>query len=230
MALMGDIADGILDKIYVEPSLEEIHACILDTVFGSYSADIHIVDVHYVQHLIEALAGIIDAFESRILFRFLAIAFVEGKSLFYVRLEVVMDFGSSGALYAMRRPRTALLLEGTVVCRMMVAYEQGREGCCYHIISILGGRPFLFDILHGLPDGILRIGTSHGAVNEIIKHIHYNECNVFHLFFFFYFYGCTCCLELSLEVFHLFGSSIFLDYFRYFVNYVVGILEFDSEN
>ena len=111
-----------------EAGLEKIFACVADTVFGSYSANIHISGVEQFQNLSKRLPCIVYSFETGILLDISVAALVEYQLVHCIRLQGLVDISSAGAGYAMRRPDSSLFLERRMVCRMMVTDEEYGEG------------------------------------------------------------------------------------------------------
>ena len=51
MSFMINVCDAVFEQMYSEACLEKILACVADTIFGSYSADIDICRVQKFEYL-----------------------------------------------------------------------------------------------------------------------------------------------------------------------------------
>ena len=105
------VCDAVLEKMNLEPCLEQVFACVADAIFCSYSAYIHICRVEKFEDFAERLPSVVDTFKSRVLFDSLVAAFVECKLLDGVWQEILVDIAAAGAGNAVRRPDASLILE-----------------------------------------------------------------------------------------------------------------------
>ena len=122
------ICDAVLEKMDLESGFQKIFASVTDAELSGDSAYIYIGGVEKLENLSKRLSGGIDAFISGVLFLCLVKSLVECEFLRNIWKEVVMYLTAMSSCNAMRRPYSPLLLEGRVVCRMMVTDEQDRKG------------------------------------------------------------------------------------------------------
>lgn len=105
------ICYAVGQEMNLESGFEQIFTGIADAIFRSYAADIYIRGVKKFENLSEGLVCMVYSFEAGILFHSLVTALVEGEFLSCIRQEVFMDFASTCACDAMRRPYSSLCAE-----------------------------------------------------------------------------------------------------------------------
>ena len=107
MAVMVYICDAVLEKAYLESSLQKILAGVPYAVFCCDAAYINFFGVEQFKDFSKRLSCIVFSFKSGILFDSLVASFVESELLACVWKQVFMNLSSTGAGYAVGRPYAA---------------------------------------------------------------------------------------------------------------------------
>ena len=166
MPLGVDPAEAVLENGDFETGFQEVFSRVADTIFGCDTYHVNHLCTKKLQHLRQALAGGVAAFESGILLNRRIASFIESKLFGHERLQVVVDLAATRSGHAVRGPGAALLNERAMVCGMVItdkkngysAFVAFKKGLC-------GSYGF-----QGMPAG------KGSAGKKIVKFINDNDC------------------------------------------------------
>lgn len=117
-------AEAVFENRDFETGLQKVFGRVADAIFGCDTYHVNRLCAKKLQHLRQALASSVAAFESGILLLCGIAPFIECKLFLNERLQVVVDLAFAGAGYAVRGPWAALFDKGTMVGGMVVADEE----------------------------------------------------------------------------------------------------------
>lgn len=166
MPFLVDPAKAVLENGDFETGFQEVFSRVADTIFGCDTYHVNHLCTKKLQHLRQALAGGVAAFESGILLNRRIASFIESKLFGNERLQVVVDLAATRSGHAVRGPGASLLNERAMVCGMVVtdkkngysafvAFKKGLCGCYG---------------FQGMPAG------KGSAGKKIVKFINDNDC------------------------------------------------------